>query len=88
MDRWTGHPDIIEIMLKMASYINICFHSKGLGGGEIFYFNKITYSISRSDAYSPVSFEYDNKILEDYTGTLVADKLAVNDFTAESLTHL
>ena len=32
-------------------------------------------------------FEFDSKILDDYQGTLVANKLALDDFTEESLTQ-
>ncbi|XP_053387747.1 tyrosine-protein kinase Fer-like isoform X1 [Mercenaria mercenaria] len=39
----------------------------------------------KSEPFSPVTIDFDGKILDDYQGTLVANRLAVDDFTAESL---
>ncbi|XP_060582980.1 tyrosine-protein kinase Fer-like [Ruditapes philippinarum] len=39
----------------------------------------------KSDPFTPVTIDFDGKILDDYQGTLVPNRLAVDDFTQESL---
>ena len=51
----------------------------------IFYRNCSFYS--RSDPFEPIVFEFDRNILSEYKGTLEANKLALDDFTEESLTQ-
>lgn len=41
----------------------------------------------KSEPFEPIVFEFDSKILDDYQGTLVANKLALDDFTEETLTQ-
>lgn len=39
----------------------------------------------KSEKFSPITIEFDGKLLDDYQGKLVPNRLAVDDFTLESL---
>ncbi|XP_052237423.1 tyrosine-protein kinase Fer-like isoform X2 [Dreissena polymorpha] len=39
----------------------------------------------KSDQFAPITIDFDSKLLEDYQGTLVPNRMAVDDFTLESL---
>ena len=43
--------------------------------------------VSRSEALAPVHFEFDQNLMEDYSGPLKASELELDDLTYESLRH-
>lgn len=50
-------------------------------------YNREFTSRYSSEPFSPITFEFDTKLLDDYQGKLIPNKLAVDDFTVESLIH-
>ena len=43
--------------------------------------------VSRSEAPAPVQFEFDQNLMEDYSGPLKPSELELDDLTFEALRH-